>query len=245
MVLTETRVKRGLVLLEADAHGVLVTVTVDPRAWVGIARCLRCGRRPRVLPCDALPKKTYAATVIEHQAAEYSPGDRSLRQVAWGQLGERTPSHTTLHGWTEGLGAHVLGRPGGDAGGIPASRFLADAAARVAGVAAAMHEQVHVNPRRYRSEARRERLAAMAQILAVVTLVATQRHPFAMAECRRLACLWSTSSALAFRSRLRCTSIEHVGRPSPARSGSSVARSRDRCPTRTRSPPGASSRSPP
>lgn len=243
MVLTQARVKRGLVLLEADTHGVLVTVEVGTRAWVAIARCVRCGCRPRVLPCDALPRKTYAATVIEQQAAEYAPGDRSLRQVAWGQLGERTPSHATLHGWTEGLGAHVLGRPGGDAGGIPASRFLAEAAARVAGVAAAMREQVHVDPRRYRSEARRERLAAMAQILAIVTLVAERPHPFALAECRRLACRWSASSALVFRSRLSSTAIEHRARPRQPRSGSSTPTSRDRCPTRTRSPPGASNRS--
>ena len=38
-----------------------------------------------------------------------------MRQVAWVQLyGERTPEHTTLHGWTEGLGAWWLGRTIGE-----------------------------------------------------------------------------------------------------------------------------------
>ena len=42
-------------------------------------------------------------------------------------LGERTPAHTTLHGWTEGLGAHALGLRGAQLGGAPFSRFLAEA----------------------------------------------------------------------------------------------------------------------
>ena len=55
-------VGRGLVLLEADQHGVLETVPLD--ATVAIARCPRCKTRPRVLPCDALPRKTYGLAVI-------------------------------------------------------------------------------------------------------------------------------------------------------------------------------------
>jgi hypothetical protein len=241
VTLTQSTVKRGLVLLEPDASGEIETVPVE--ALVAIARCKRCKARARVLPCDVLPRKTYSATVIEHLTVGYARGDRSLRQVAWGQLGDRTPAHTTLHGWTEGLGAHVLGRPGGDAGGVPASRLVADAAARIPSVAAAMRAEVHVDPRRYRSEPRHERLAACVRMLAVVVIVAALPHPFAIAACRRLALAWSQSSVLAFNSRISSTAMEHRTGAKPARSGRTTPASRDRCPTRTRSPPGALSRS--
>jgi hypothetical protein len=79
---------------------------------IALAVCGRCGHRARVLPCDALPHKTFGAAAIELVMAEYSEGRRSLRQVAWAQLGERTPAHTSLHGWTEGFGLHALGRDG-------------------------------------------------------------------------------------------------------------------------------------
>ena len=133
---SKSTVRRGLVLLEADAVGELTTVTIV--AVVAIAKCNRCGARARVLPCEVLPRKTFGLTVIEHEVARYAHGDRSLRQVAWSQLGEKAPAHTTLHGWTEGLGAHALGRPGGDAGGAPMSRFVTEATSRAPEVAGTM-----------------------------------------------------------------------------------------------------------
>jgi hypothetical protein len=243
MELTQSTVTRGLVLLEPDESGELEMIPLV--ATVAIARCLRCKTRPRVLPCDALPRKTYGLAVIEHDVSEYSRGDRSLRQVAWSQLGGRTPAHTTLHGWTEGLGAHALGRPGGDLGGAPMSRFVADAEPRLPAVAEALLADVHPDPRRYRSEPRRDRLAAVIRTMAVVKTVAGMNHPHAMAECRRLALAWSHSSVLVFPSRLSCTAIEHRGRLESPRSRASCPSNRDRCPIRTRSPPGASNRSPP
>ena len=242
MRLTGSTVSRGLVLLEPDESGVLVTVRVD--ATIALARCELCGTHCRVLPCDVLPYKTYGLAVIEHEVSDYSRGDRSLRQVAWGQLGNRTPAHTTLHGWTEGLGAHALGRPGGDLGGVPMSRLVADAEPRVTGVAAALRAEALPDPRRYRTEARRDRLAAVMVAMALVTIIAGLPHPHAMAGCRRLALSWSQVSVLEFASRLRGTPIEHRDRSESPRSRSSSPRSRDRCPTRTRSPPDASSRSP-
>ena len=77
------------------------------------ASCVRCKRRGTVcFPAISCRTRPTRLDVIEHLAAEYAQGELSLRQVAWGQLGDRTPAHTTLHGWTEGLGAHALGRPG-------------------------------------------------------------------------------------------------------------------------------------
>jgi hypothetical protein len=242
MVLTKSTVTRGVVLLEEDAYRELVMRRLE-EACIAIARCRKCGSRARVLPADVLARKTYGAAVIAHTSAQYARGGESLREVVLGVHGNDTLAHTTLHGWTEGLGAHVLGRPGGDAGGVPVSRFLAEAAARVEGVAAAMQQEVHIDPRRYRSEARRERLVAVVLILAVMTLVATLPHPWAMAECRRQSLLWSQSSALVCRSRLACTAFEQVGDSSSARSRPVPGKSRDRCPTRTRSPPGASNSS--
>jgi hypothetical protein len=242
MVLTRSTVRRGLVLLEPDESDVLQTV--QHVATLALARCVRCQSRRRVLPCDALPRKTYGLAVIEHEISAYSRGDQSLRQVAWRQFGERTPAHTTLHGWTEGLGAHALGRPGGDLGGAPLSRLIGEAEPRLPGIADAMRADPRPDPRRYRSEARQDRLAAVITTVALVTCIASLPHPKAMAECRRLALAWSSVSMLEFPSRIRCTSIEHRGRSKSPRSRASSSRSRDRCPTRTRSPPDASSRSP-
>ena len=174
MELTGATVERGLVLLEPDREG--VPTMVLRRAIVAIARCQRCGTRRRVLPCGALPRKIYGLSVIELEVAAYSRGDRSLRQVAWGQLGERTPAHTTLHGWTEGLGAHALGRPGGELGGAPMSRLIAEAAPRVPEITGALRIEPMPDPRRYRSEARRDRLAAVMRAMTLVTLIAGTAH---------------------------------------------------------------------
>lgn len=214
---------------------------VAVEAEVALARCSRCGTRPRVLPCDAMPYKTYGTAAIEHEVADYSGGDKSLRQVAWRQLGDRTPAHTTLHGWTEGLGAHASGRPGGDMGGAPISRLVSEAEPRVPKVMETLRAEVSPDPRRYRSEGRRDRLAALILAMALVTIIAGLPHPRAMAECRRLALSWAHVSVLGFASRLRCIPIEHCDRSESPRSRSSSPRSRDRCPTRTRSPPNASS----
>lgn len=238
-MLTRSTVERGLVLLEPDEHGVLRTVHLVAR--VALARCDTCGATTRVLPYDALPYKTYGLAVIEHEVADYARGEKSLRQVAWRQLGERTPVHSTLHGWTEGLGAYALGRPGGHVSGAPMSRLVAEAEPRLPEVAAVRRAEPSPDPRRYRSEARRDRLAAVMVAMALVTTIAGLPHPCAMAECRRLALSWSAVSVLGFASRLRPPPIEHRDRSESPRSRSSSPRSRDRCPTRTRSPPDASS----
>lgn len=243
MVLSRSTVLRGVVLLEPDALGLLGAVARV--LVVAIGRCTRCGARARLLPCDVLPRKHFGLAIIEHQVSRYARGDRGLRPVAWSLLGDRTPAHTTLHGWTEGLGAHALGRRGGDAGGVPMSRFVADAEARAPEVAGTMRAHVDIDPRRYRSEARRERLAAIECMLVLIRFVAGVSHPRAAAACRRLALTWSGSSVLCFRSRLACTSIEHRDRSASPRSRRPSTTRRDPCPTRTRSPPGASSRSHP
>ena len=56
-MLTESTRTRGLVLFEPDEWGVMQTVPLV--ATVAIARCAKCETSTRVLPCDAVPYKTY------------------------------------------------------------------------------------------------------------------------------------------------------------------------------------------
>ena len=246
-MLSGTRVRRGLSVLEADAVGELQTVELE--AQIALAHCRRCGRRVRVLPCDVLPYKHYSVSVIAQLAGAYTHGwQGSLRTVAWGLLGERTPAHTTLHGWTEGLGAHVLGLPTGTfdgrAGGWPFSRVFAEAEARVPAVRTVWEAPVWVDERRYRSDGRRERLAAVAQVLALAHTVTGQFGYEALGAWRALTVRGSGSSGLRFPSRLLCTGIEQLAGPDRRESRARSPPRRRRCPIRTPSPPGASSKSP-
>jgi hypothetical protein len=179
-------VRRKLVLFEADEHGERQCRLEEAR--IALAFCPTCKRRVRVLPCDVLPRKRYALGLIEHEVASYARGARSLRQVAWSVLGEPAPAHTTLHAWSEGLGAHVLGRATGAAlGAEPFSRLLAESVARVPAAEVVARTQVPVDPRRFRSEARHERLGAVGMSLSVAALVTGLLAPDALSEWRRLA----------------------------------------------------------
>jgi len=240
-VLSRSTVSRGLILLEPDAAGELCTVRVQ--AQIALARCACCGTRPRVLPYDVLPYKRYSLAVMSAEMATHAKGGSSLRGVAWSVLGERTPCHATLHGWTEGLGAHALGLPSGEAGGAPFSRFLAEAQARTPSLRACFEAHYPVDERRYRSEARRERLAAVAMVMALACELSECPAVQRLAHCRRLTLAWSGSCVLVFPSRLLCTAIEHRGSAVARASHRGPQMSRPRCPIRTRSPPGASSRS--
>jgi len=247
-VLSRTRVARGLGLLEPDAAGELETVALE--ATIALAYCPRCRVRVRVLPCDVLPHKHYTVAVIAAATGAYTAADwtESLRSAVWGILGERTPSHTTLHGWTEGLGAHALGLPAGElpgpSGGWPFARVLAEAEARVPEVGTVWSGAVAVDPRRYRSDARRERLATVARVLAVAETLSETPPPGALAVWRRLIVRWSASFALVFPTGFLCTGIEQVD-PSDRRASRARAPPRSRrCPIPTPSPPGASNKSP-
>lgn len=239
-MLTRSTVSRGIILLEPDEAGELCTVQVQ--AQIALARCSRCGTRPRVLPYDVLAYKRYSLAVMSEEMAAYAKGGASLRGVAWSLLGERIPSHATLHGWTEGLGAHALGLPGGEVGGAPFSRFLAEAQARTPSLRACFEAHYPVDERRYRSEARRERLAAVAMVMAMGRELTECPAAQRLAHCRRLILAWSGSCVLVFPSRLSCTAIEHRGGGVARASCGDPPLSRPRCPIRTRSPPGASSR---
>jgi hypothetical protein len=246
LVLTKSVVGRGVIVLERDHYGVLHGRRIV--ATIVRARCRRCGSRPRVLPCDVLPYKRYSTPIVERHMTCYGGGGISLRRTVLGvfvQPDDAIVAHTTLHGWTEGCGAHALDRPGSRTDGLPVSRFIAEASARDPRIEELRRQEIEVDPRRYRSEARRERLAAMAMLLLVAAAVAVVRSPDALSTCRRLALLWSRSCALAFPSRLPCPPIELSGSSRPASFRLPQVQESDSCrhhdETPSRSPPRASS----
>ena len=236
-------------MLEPDGWGELETVELE--ATLALAYCPRCGARVRVLPCDVLPHKHYSVAVIAAAAGAYTPPDwsESLRGAVWSMLGQRTPSHTTLHAWTEGLGAHGLGLAAGEfagpSGGWPFARVLAQAQARVPEVGRVWSGNVEVSPLRYRGEERRERLAAVARVLAVAQTLSDIPPPEALAAWRALIVRHSTSFGLRFPTGLLCTGIEHVDRRDRRASRARAPPRSARCPIPTPSPRGGSSKSPP
>jgi len=128
LVLTSTVVERTAIFLAWDRYGTLGTV----RTTITICqvRCGICKSRFRLLPCDVPPHKLYTFAVIEFALVAYCgdvdrPFPRSLRTVVAQIHGDQTPSHTSLHGWSEGLGAYASGRPVGELrGAIPVSWLL-------------------------------------------------------------------------------------------------------------------------
>ena len=244
-MLSQTRVLRPVVLLERDDHGVPQAVERD--LTVALARCQSCGHRCRVLPSDVLPRKTYSLPVIERLAMAYAEGEGSLREVAWSLLGEHTPQHTTLHAWTEGLGAHASGRPQGDVhGGDAFAAVLAETRARWP---LAEAPEPWIDPRRYRSEPRHERLIALAGLGPLARSIPGVAAQAPLTGWRQLALGFGLACPLTFRTGRSCTWIGHGDRarvdPEPPSSPHQGSRSCPSRSSRTMSPPGASSRSPP
>jgi hypothetical protein len=168
LVLTSKRRTRCFGHVVEVVHGTVhVTELVFEEIVVPLVECPGCGFLCRVLPADALARKTVGLTVIEHFTALYFRGTCSLRQAVLNLHGERTPSHTALHGWTEGFGAYALGQPSGAvAHSTPAHAVTARVAER------RPLGRMPVPPAmllayRARSAARRERLVAGFAFLAI------------------------------------------------------------------------------
>ncbi len=238
VVLTGSRVLRGAVLLGQDEYGASSLRKIV--ALIALCCCTACGGRSRVLPCDIVAYKTFSLPAIECLLASYATWERSLRRTVLSVAGDRMPAHTTLHGWTEGVGAHVLGRLPGETSGAPFTRLLAESEKRVPAVRE-VDRDPDVDPARYRSEPRRERLQAMAFVLAVALVVTDLAVPRSLSEWRRLAVTWLTVSALGFASRIRCTPFEHVGGVDGQRCASPRGGSAQECRIQARSPPADSS----
>jgi len=239
--LSTSCVSRGLHELRVDAFG--CSQIVSSVARFAVAYCPKCKRRHRVLPCDVLPRKQYALPVIEKLTAVYTTGERNLREVAVGIHGDRMLAHSTLHAWTEGMGAFALGRAGGGLQGAdPISRLLSETQSRRPELECRIDSTLPVDPRRFKSPGRRERLSAVSSLLAVSNRVTETAAPASLTEWRRRMLTWTGQESLQFPTGILCTRIEQV----PPSTGASLDATpafgvAPRCPPLARSPPGASS----
>jgi hypothetical protein len=200
-----------------------------------------------------LPYKRYGLDLMVALMAAHTAGNKSLREAVWYEFTGESPSHATLHAWSEGLGAHVLGRPfGSQPGASPFSAVLAATGARWPTLALTTLPQPALDPRRHRSEERRERLVAVAGVLKLIASVlaamatpppkAPATNAAAFCEWRRLAVEFGLTAPLAFRTGIERTPIEQPGSRDRQSSGPSKPTKDPTCQTRNRSPPGDSNR---
>lgn len=249
LTILKSRVARPVVLLVDDGDGEQVAALLT--LSIALVRCAACKGRFRLLPSDVLPHKHYGIAVIASIAAAHVEANKSLRTAAWTTHIGPTPAHATLHAWTEGLGAFVLGRSFGclpDA--QPYQAIVATITSRWSALNTKPPRPPQIDPRRYRSEARGERLLAVANVLALaeaVVDIATLDVDLPLDQSplclwRQLAIGLGVPAPFAFRTGIKCTPFEHVVANNPEspqliqQTGDSV------CETRSRSPPSALSR---
>jgi len=237
--LTNSTVDRTAFILEKDDYG--IDTVVERQVKIALVRCPICKSRCRVLPADILPHKLYTLPVIELAVSLYNRGDLSLRQVAWDQLyGERTPEHTTLHGWTEGLGAYWLGRRIGEvAFSVPATRIFAELEIRFSHVKSLHSIPVWINPERYCSQGRLERLQACKRFEIIGTMLEV-KNTCKFVELNRLIVSWGNSFGLGFKTGICCTAIEHIESTDVRKWRQIFPKEPLSCPIHGRSPPGDS-----
>ena len=239
LVLTNSTVDRMAFILEKDDYD--IDTVVERKVKIVLVKCSICKGRYRLLPADILPYKLYTLPVIEFSVSLYNRGDLSLRQVAWDQLyGERTPEHTTLHGWTEGLGSYWLGRTVGEvAFSVPATRILAELEIRFPQMKSSPSMPIRINSQRYRSEGRLERLKACKQVEIIGTMLDV-KTPWKLCELNRLMVSWGNSFGLGFRTGICCTAIEHIDSTDMRLWRQILPKEPLSCPIHGRSPPGDS-----
>jgi len=214
---------------------------VERKVKIAVVKCPICKSRYRLLPANILPCKLYTLPVIELAVSLYNRGDLSLRQVAWVQLyGERTPEHTTLHGWTEGLGAWWQGRTMGEvAFAVPATRVLAELEIRFPQMKSPHSMPVRINRQRYRSQGRLERLEACKRFEIISTMLEV-KNAWKFVQLNRLIISWGNSLGFGFKTGICCTAIEHIDL-TDVRSWLQISTKEQlSCPIHGRSPPGDS-----
>jgi len=232
-----TTVERTAFFIERDQYG--TDTVVERKIRIVLAKCRVCNCRVRLLPADILPHKRYSLPVIEQAVSLYNRGDLSLRQVAWEHFGgDRTPEHATVHGWTEGLGAYLLGRPVGQAAfSIPAARILAELETRFSQVTSLDLMPAWINPERYRSQGRLERLEACKRFEIIGTMIDADTD-WNLSELNRLIVGWGNSFALGFTTGIYSTAIEHRHWANVQSWRQNAKKEQLSCPIPGRSPPG-------
>ncbi len=235
--LTQTTVDRIALMLEKDGHG--IDTVVKNQIKIALAKCPICKGRFRILPADILPYKHYTLPVIENGVRLYNPGHLSLRGVAWdGFYGERTPVHATIHGWTEGLGAYWSGRCFGEVEyALPASRIMAELETRLSSVGPLHSIPAVVNPTRYLSQTRLERLEACQRLETICEIL----NVGSFCEFNRLIINWGNSFGFCFRSAIRSTAFERIDSRNVISFSQQQSKEEEMiCQIRGRSPPGDS-----
>lgn len=163
-------VERGWVDLVKDDFDAFVAIALT--ILLAVVVCEKCSRKTRLIPCDVIARKRYSVRVIAYLTLLYSGWQEGLRKIVVSVYGE-SPSFTTLHEWTKGLGAHALGRDLDAALSDPYSAVLAESTKRAPSIkTAASAAPPFVDERRYRSPAQRERLAEMAKLLSIAATYA-------------------------------------------------------------------------
>jgi hypothetical protein len=237
--LTNSTVDRTAFMLKKDDYD--IDTVVKGTVKIVLVKCPICKSRYRLLPADILPYKLYSLPVIELSVSLYNRGDLSLRQVAWEQLfGEHTPEHTTLHGWSEGMGAWWLGRRIGEvAFSVPATRIQAELEIRFSQLKSWHSIPVRINPERYRSPGRCERLQACKRFEIISTMLKV-KNTWKFVELNRLIISWGNWFGLGFKTAICCTPVEQVN-STDMRLWLKIANKEPlSCPTHGRSPPGDS-----
>jgi len=154
---------------------------------VPLAICEVCGARPRVLPVEFLPFKTYSLPVIEQSIKGYSTLESGLRKVV-GSIEGVAPHYSTLHGWVSGLGDRVMDRvPQADERMATVQPFLLPTASIVAETAKRLDSglmqrwtetQPEIPKRKYQSDFRKERLmVCLKLLLTAASLFGSALHP--------------------------------------------------------------------
>jgi hypothetical protein len=175
LALTGKKAERGAVFPEGRSFHY-------DRIEVAVARCLGDGGKRhwhRVLPGDLSHGKSFSVSCVEAAVRESVRRGRSLRRAVGVFTGD-VPHYTTLHGWIEGLGRYALMREAPEEG-LPFGALLGKSRrAGLPDVEAIFREPVRISPARYRSDGRREVMAAAAGLLGAARAVfPRERFPFA------------------------------------------------------------------
>jgi hypothetical protein len=122
---------------------------------------------------------------------------------------------------------------------VPATRILAELEIRFSQVKSLHSIPVWINPQRYRSQGRCERLQACKRFEIISTMLEV-KNAWKFVELNRLIISWGNSFGLGFRTGIRCTPIEHLD-STDMRLWLKISKKEPlSCPIHGRSPPGDS-----
>lgn len=185
-------------------------------APVPLAICESCGHRVRVLPVELLPYKVFSLAIIEESCRRYLDGPGGLRKAVE-QIEGAAPHYSTLHGWLGGLGERALDRvslqdvEAAPTRGalVPTSAIIAETARRYDPELGSRWTQIHpeIDPSKYQSEFRRERLEACLKLILVADCLFIQA-PFPLIKWEHFLVSCFHVPGWRFRSRSSLTAFQ-------------------------------------